>query len=214
MTVITPSYWLGELVKQSFFKDYPVKVINNGIDLNIFKPTPGNFREKMGITEKYMILAVAFGWGARKGLDAIVEISALLNENYRIVLVGTNASVDKLLSKNIVSVHRTANQKGLAEIYSAADVFINTTQEENFPAVNMEAVACGTPVVTFDSGGSKEMLDETCGRVVPCNDIEAMIRQIEEICEKGIIKKEDCLNKANDYSNSVTCEKYLKEYGI
>ncbi len=214
LTVITPSRWLGELVKQSFFKDCPVKVIPNGIDLEIFKPTAGNFRERMGITEKYMVLAVAFGWDAKKGLDAVLRLSELLDENYRIVMVGTNDSVDKQLPKNIISVHRTQNQRELAELYTAADVFINTTREENFPTVNMEAVACGTPVVTFDTGGSKEMLDATCGRAVPCEDIEAMKKQIVEICEKGILNREDCLLKAKTYAKDISFDNYMKEYNL
>lgn len=212
LTIITPSKWLGDLVKQSFLKSYPVKVINNGIDLSVFKPTPSNFKENMGINEKYIVLAVAFGWDKRKGLDTIIELSKILDDSYRIVLVGTNDRVDKFLPKNIVSVHRTQNQNELAQIYSAANVFINTTREENFPTVNMEALACGTPVVTFNTGGSPEMLDDSCGRVVRCDDISGMRTQIENICKNGILKQEDCLKKAQSFANEIFYKAYLEEY--
>ncbi len=214
LTVITPSQWLCDIVKQSFMGEYPVKVINNGIDLSIFKPTESKILENLGLKDKHIVLGVAFDWGEKKGLDAVIELSELLSDDYRIVLVGTNSAVDKLLTDKIISVHRTENQRELAEIYSLADVFINTTREENFPTVNMEAVACGTPVVTFDTGGSKEMLDNSCGRVVGCDDIEAMKKEIENICEKGILKKEDCVKKAQSYAKEISYEKYLKEYNI
>lgn len=159
ITIVTPSEWLAGLVKESYLKDYPVKVINNGIDLNVFKPTESDFRKKYALENKYIVLGVAFGWGRRKGLDVFVELARRLDkEKYKVVLVGTDDNVDKLLPENIISIHRTQNQTELAKIYSAADVFANPTREENYPTVNMESVACGTPVVTFNTGGSPEIL--------------------------------------------------------
>lgn len=214
MTVITPSKWLGDLVKESFLKSCTVKVINNGIDLSVFKPTESDFRKNNGITEKYMVLAVAYGWGEKKGLDAVIELSKLLGSDYRMVLVGTNATVDALLPDNIISIHRTQDQKQLAEIYTAADVFANPTREEVLGLVNIEALACATPVVTFDTGGSAETLDETCGRVVACNDVTGMKAQIEEICEKGILKEKDCLKRATSYAKDTSYKRYVEEYKI
>ena len=209
MTIVTPSEWLASLVKESYLKDYPVKVINNGIDLNVFKPTESNFREKYGCENKYIVLGVAFGWGRRKGLDVFIELAKRLDkEKYKIVLVGTDDNVDKLLPENIISIHRTQNQTELAKIYSAADVFANPTREENYPTVNMEAVACGTPVVTFNTGGSPEMLDETCGSVVTKDDIDAMCAEIIRICETKPYSEEACFKK----SRSFDMNKRFKEY--
>lgn len=172
MTIVTPSKWLAELAKESYLKGYPIEVINNGIDLDVFKPTPSNFRGRYGIpAETHIVLGVSFAWGYRKGLDCFVEMAEKLGEQYQIVLVGTDDEIDKNLPQNIISIHRTQNQKELAEIYSAADVFAMPTREENYPTVNMEAIACGTPVVTFDTGGSPEMLNEKVGRVVPVDDV-------------------------------------------
>ncbi len=209
LTIITPSEWMAGLVKQSFLKDYPIKVINNGIDLNIFKPTKSNFREKYNLKDKYIILGVAFGWGKRKGLDIFIELSKRLDNSYQIVLVGTDDNVDKELPQKIISIHRTQNQNELAEIYTAADLFVNPTREENYPTVNMEAIACGTPVVTFNTGGSPEMLDSTCGTVVKKNDIDGIYNEIKRVCETQPYSKDDCLKRAESFDKNLRFTEYL-----
>ena len=212
MTIVTPSAWLADLVKQSFLKEYPVCVIPNGIDLNIFRPAGSQFRQERELENKKIVLGVAFGWSDKKGLDVFIELSQKLPESYQIVLVGTNPEVDKLLPKNILSVHRTQNRQELAQIYSAADVFVNPTREENYPTVNMEALACGTPVLTFQTGGSPEMLDESCGRVVPCDDVEALEKEILHICTDKPFAKADCLKKAGTFDQTQRFKEYLKLY--
>lgn len=200
MTIVTPSEWLAGLARESYLKQYPIEVINNGIDLNVFKPTHSNFREQYGIPgDKYIVLGVSFAWGYRKGLDCFVEMAEKLGEQYQIVLVGTDDEIDKNLSQKIISIHRTQNQKELAEIYSAADVFAMPTREENYPTVNMEAVACGTPVVTFRTGGSSEMLNEEVGRVVPADDVNEMMSEIRKICENVRLSSEKFRSKAQEY---------------
>ena len=114
LTIITPSKWLADKVKESFLKDYPVKVINNGIDLSVFKPTESDFRKKHNLEDKFILLGVAFGWDKRKGLDVFVELSKKLDDNFKIVLVGTDDEVDSKLPDNIISIHRTNNQQELA----------------------------------------------------------------------------------------------------
>lgn len=210
MTIVTPSEWLAGLAKESYLKEYPIQVINNGIDLDVFKPTHSNFREQYGIPEdKYIVLGVSFAWGYRKGLDCFVEMAEKLGKQYQIVLVGTDDEIDKNLPKNIISIHRTQNQKGLAEIYSVADVFAMPTREENYPTVNMEAIACGTPVVTFETGGSLEMLDDKTGIVVEANNIEATVKAIKDICEK---KKCDDEEYIVAYSKEFDMKKKFAEY--
>lgn len=213
MTIVTPSKWLADLVKQSYLKDYPVKVINNGIDLDIFKPTQSNFREKHNLKDKFIVLGVAFGWGKRKGLDVFVELSKRLDSNkYQIVLVGTDNNIDAQLPSNIISIHRTQNQVELAEIYTAADVFANPTREENYPTVNMESIACGTPVLTFRTGGSPESLDENTGLVINCNDIDAMEKEIIRICETKPYSVEDCLKRAKRFDMNDKYKEYIELY--
>ena len=210
MTIVTPSRWLADLVGQSFLKEYPVEVIHNGIDLSVFRPRENRFREMHGISpDKHVLLGVAFDWGVRKGLDVLLELTRNLDPKaYQLVLVGTNEEVDKQLPPNVISVHRTQNQQELAEIYSVADLFLNPTREDNYPTVNMESLACGTPVLTFCTGGSPEMLDETCGAVVPCDDVVAFRNEILRICEQRPYSAEQCMTKAKTFDQ---CEKY-QEY--
>lgn len=187
-------------------------MINNGIDLSVFKPIENDFRKKNGLIGKKIVLGVAFGWGVRKGLDVFIELAKRLSDDYQIVLVGTDNYVDKQLPANIISIHRTQNQKELAEIYTAADVFVNPTREENYPTVNMEAIACGTPVVTFRTGGSPEIPDETCGSVVDCDDIDAMESEIQRICEEKPYSVAACLKRAKSFDLNDRFEEYVELY--
>lgn len=214
MTIVTPSQWLADLVKESFLKDYTVKVIHNGIDLSIFKSMPNNFREKYGIPEnKKILLGVAFGWGIRKGLDVFLELEKRLDPHkYQIVLVGTDDKVDKQLPAGIISIHRTQNQQELAEIYTAADLFVNPTREENYPTVNMESLACGTPVLTFRTGGSPEILHETTGAVVECDDVDALEQEIIRICNEKPYSTKACLYRAKSFDMNERFEEYIKLY--
>lgn len=212
LTIITPSKWLAGEVKKSFMKDYPVKVINNGIDLSVFKPTESDFREKYGIgKDKFVLLGVAFGWGKKKGLDVFIKLSERLDKNkYAIVLVGGNAETDKLLPKDIISIHRTQNQTELAEIYTACDLFVNPTREETYPTVNMESIACGTPVITFNTGGSPEILSEKTGLIVDCDDIDALQRGIEGVCKKNIFSRTDCVEQAQFFDMNILFQEYVE----
>jgi len=212
LTIVTPSHWLAELVGESFLKDYPVKVIHNGIDLTVFKPTESDFRKKHGCEGKFVLLGVAFGWGARKGLDVFVELASRLDDRFQIVLVGTDDAVDRNLPEGIISIHRTQNQAELAEIYTAADLFVNPTREDTYPTVNMESLACGTPVVTFQTGGSPECIDPACGSVVPCDDIDALEQEILRIAETKPYSLDACLNKAKEFDMNQRFEEYVKLY--
>lgn len=214
LTIVTPSEWLAGEVKKSFMKDYPVKVINNGIDLSVFKPTESNFREKYGIgNDKFLLSGVAFGWGERKGLDVFIKLSERLDKDkYAIVLVGGNAETDKLLPKDIISIHRTQNQTELAEIYTACDLFVNPTREEVLGLVNIEANACGTPVLTFDSGGSPECINKKSGSVVSCDDIDGLINEIERIRNERPFTKENCILRAEEFDADKKFEEYTELY--
>lgn len=212
LTIVTPSQWLADLVKQSFLKDYPIKVINNGIDLSIFKPTDSDFRKKFNCEDKYILLGVSFGWGKRKGLDVFIELAKRLERDYQIVLVGTNALRDQELPDNIVSIHRTDNQIELAEIYTAADLFVNPTREEVFGLVNVEALACGTPVLTFQTGGSPECIDSECGTVVRCDDIDGMEQEIRRIRTQHSYKEESCISRARLFTRDNMNMKYIELY--
>ena len=159
LTLVTPSKWLSNLVRKSYLKNYDVIVINNGIDTNIFKPTTSNFRKNHNILNKKVILGIANVWDKRKGLDDFLKLSKVLNTDYVIVLIGLSKKQIELLPNNIIGITRTENQQELVEIYSTSDILFNPTYEDNYPTVNLEAIACGTPVLSYDTGGSIEFTD-------------------------------------------------------
>ena len=213
LTFVTPSKWLADLVNNSFLKSHRVAVINNGIDLSVFKPrTNRPDCLKRVSSNKFILLGVSFRWGKSKGLDVFVELSKRLPDNYQIVLVGTNVQIDSVLPENIISIHRTNNQTELSEIYSLADLFVDPTSEDNYPTVIMEALACGTPVLTYDTGGCSEMLNETCGSVVECNDIYALEKEIIRICETKPYSRGNCLKKSRSFDKNICFSKYISLY--
>ncbi|QUA54041.1 glycosyltransferase [Aristaeella lactis] len=216
LTIVTPSQWLEGLVEQSFLNCYPIKVVTNGIDLSIFKRTISTFKQEHIIpADRYVVLGVAFSWNNNKGLDCFIELAKRLNpEKYVIVLVGTDENVESYLPKHIISVQKTKNQQQLAEIYSVADVFVNPTRQEVLGLVNLEALACGTPVITFNTGGSPECVDETCGCVVDCNDVDGLEKQIRYICENHPFTHEMCEQRARKFCKENMLSKYLELYKI
>lgn len=188
LTIVTPSKWLAELVKQSFLNEYPVRVINNGIDLSVFKPTESDFREKYGLIGKKIILGVASVWDARKGLNDFIKLADLIDSDTRIVLVGVNKKQKKHLPKNIVAIEKTNNAKELAEIYTAADVFFNPSVEETFGMTAVEAMACGTYTIVYDHTAVAEIIPVGYGEVVKSGNAEAVAQKINTI--KRILFKE------------------------
>lgn len=194
LTIVTPSQWLANLVKVSYLKEYSVKVINNGINLDVFKPRKGNFRDRFNLNGKHIILGVASVWDRRKGLKYFIELATKLDSNQVIVLVGLKPEQIKQLPKNIIGITKTNNVDELVNIYSDADVFLNPTLEDNFPTTNLEALACGTPVLTFNTGGSVESVDLKTGKIL---DKEVSMNDFR----KTII---DFLNKKN-YQTEIEC---------
>lgn len=177
VTLITPSHWLAGLVKESFLKEYPVEVVHNKINYDIFKPTPGDFRLRHGLQEKKIVLGVASVWEKRKGLDDFVALSGMLDDRHQIVLVGVSPEQAQRLPKNIMTIARTNSPQALAEIYSAADFFVNPTYEENYPTVNLEARACGTRIICYDTGGCCETIGEA-DILVPKGDVQAIAQTL------------------------------------
>ena len=163
LKLITPSQWLADLVKESFIKEYQVEVIRNIINKDIFKPTKSDFRKKYCLESKKLILGVASVWEERKGLKDFLTLSNMLDNKYKIVLVGLNNKQIKFVNKNfpdILALPRTNSAEALAAIYTAADIFLNLTYEDNYPTTNLEAHACGTRCVTYRTGGSIESVND------------------------------------------------------
>lgn len=208
MTIITPSYWLAEIVKKSFLSIYDIRVIHNGIDLSKFKVIPSDFKYNHGLTNKKIILGVASVWNEKKGLSYFNQLAHQLNDEFKIVLVGIDKNQNKKLNKNILAISRTNNIKELAEIYTAADVYVNPTLEDNFPTTNIEALACGTPVITFDTGGSSESLNEVTGMVIEKGNFQILYKTILNFNYEKKNSRE-CINQAQIFRKNDVYKKYL-----
>lgn len=168
--LITPSEWLANLVRQSFLSKYDVKVVHNTINADVFKPTSSDFRQRYGLGKRFIVLGVASKWSERKGLKDFVRLAKELDpKKYAVVVVGLSEKQIgqvKSMANCILALPKTNGQRDLVEAYSAADVFFNPTVEDNYPTVNLEAEACGTPVITFDTGGCRETVKRTDSSVV------------------------------------------------
>jgi len=211
LRIVTPSKWLASLVKQSILKEYEVSVINNGIDLEIFKPSISSFREEYSLQDKFIILGVASNWGDHKGLYDFMSLSDRIGSHCQIVLVGLSEKQKKEIPKSILGLNHTENVQELVNIYSAADVFVNPTTEDNFPTVNLEALACGTPVVTYDTGGSAESIDETCGIIVEKGNGDQLVHAVLK-SEELPLSKEACRIRAKRYDSKDKFLEYLNLY--
>ena len=204
MVIVTPSIWLGDLVKKSFLKEYRLRVINNGVDLNKFRQvdTVDN-KKKFNLARQKTILGVANIWDKRKGLDDFLKLRLYINPGYQIILVGLSKQQITGLPEGITGMERTENLNELTGLYSLADVFINPTYSDNFPSTNIEALACGTPVITYDTGGSGEAVDEFTGRKVKKGDIDGLVRSIEELTstKNSDILRAGCRQRAEKLYN-------------
>ena len=193
LTIVTPSEWLGDVVRTSFLGTYDIQVINNGVDTSVFKPTESNIREKLQLTNAFMILGVASVWDRRKGLKYFLELSSKLKKDEKIVLVGVSDEQIKGLPENIIGISRTNNVNELAELYSLADVFVNPTLEDNYPTTNLESQACGTPVITFRTGGSPESIQEFSGIITKSKTVEEIRKSIDGIKNDERYKNADAI---------------------
>jgi len=185
ITIVPVSNWLEGEVKKSFLKNCNVKTIHNGIDVHQFVYKESDFKKAHSIENKFLLLGVASPWDKRKGLKYFIELSKILSDDCKIVLVGLSKKQIEKLPQNIIGLERTKNVKELAELYSAADVFVNPTLEDTFPTTNLEAQSCGTPVITFKTGGSPEAISSLTGIVVEKDNISDLVNAIYEVRKKG-----------------------------
>lgn len=177
LTLVTPSYWLKELLAKSFLAQYPCEVIHNGINTNLFKPT-----YDAELTKKYenklVLLGVASIWEQRKGLNDFIKLSTMISDNYKIVLIGLTEEQKKSLPTAIDGVLRTDSAEQLAAYYTLSHRFINPTYEDNYPTTNIEALCCHTPVIAYDTGGNKEVSIKPFMTIVPQGDLEAIVHEL------------------------------------
>lgn len=184
LTLVPVSNWLAGDVRQSFLSDCRMVVIHNGIDVHIF--TPRNIQKSaLKLENKFLIIGVASVWSTRKGLEDFMRLRKMLSDDFQIVLLGLTDKQIKALPRGIVGINRTNSVEELADYYSVADVFVNPTWEDNFPTTNIEALACGTPVITYRTGGSVEAVSQGTGMIVEQGDLEGLSNAVQYICKKG-----------------------------
>jgi glycosyltransferase involved in cell wall biosynthesis len=184
--IIVHSQWLKGLVEQSFLNIYPVHHIFSGIDLNVFKPVKDNLvKDRYNLHGKKIILGVASKWDTRKGLSDFVKLIPYLIKEWKIVLIGLSEKQINSLPPEIIGITRTESIDELATLYSSADVFVNPTWLDNFPTTNLEALACGTPVITYNTGGSPEAIDNETGFVIDVGDLPGLVKAIESVLNNG-----------------------------
>ena len=205
MTIITPSNWLAGLVKKSFLSEYPVKIIRNGIDTSKFFRIKSDFRKIHGLENKFLILGVSTAWDEMKGLGDYIKLADILGTDYKIILVGLTKKQKENLPEKIFGIERTNSVEELVKIYSTADLYANLSYCENYPGTNLEAAACGTPVLTYNSGGSPE--SALNGIIIPRGDINKTAEKIKNFRENP-----DSINMNNINRSEIDTKKTLDEY--
>ena len=211
--LVAPSDWTKAQIAASFLRDRPVTVIKNGIDLQAFVPRRSDFRKRYGLEDAFLVLGVSAFWTQEKGLDVFAQLAKELPLPFRVVLVGEIDQKTKSLLPQVLFIPPTRDAVALAEIYSAADVFFNPTREEVLGLVNVEALACGTPVVTFPTGGSPECIDESCGICLATPTAQAAREAIQRM-ERGelLFKTEDCTQRGQHFDKRKCMAEYQYLY--
>lgn len=201
--IVTPSIWLAKKVEESFFYRYPIRIVNNGINTDIFKPVVSEFKKNININNKKVILGVSNNWNNKKGFNDFVKLSRIIDEDTIILLIGLSKKQIKNLPKNIIGLLKTNDINKLAYIYSAADYFFNPTYEDTYPTVNLEALSCGIPVITYDTGGCAETVEGYNGVVVRQGDLEKVNQLIRfwggNGKQYGIMKNVSISDRLSEY---------------
>lgn len=209
LTIVTPSLWLADLVKQSFLSEYNIRVIHNGVDLSIFQrdDETQSLRNRYQLGNQKVILGVASSWSYRKGLNYFIDLSKLLSNEFRIVLIGLSKKQIDNLPNSIIGIEHTKSLSELVKWYSCASVYVNPTLDDNYPTTNLEAQACGIPIITFKTGGSPESVKN--GLVTENKTVEALYDSIKKIVDHNyssspqieFFSKETCIKEYRELYN-------------
>lgn len=217
LTIVGCSDWIKNLAKESpIFRNKQLVRIYNGVDTDIFHPKKENkFRETYGLTGQFIILGMANKWLQDMNKETFRKIRETLLPDELIVIVGCSEEQKSELKQyfNVLSIGYISNRNKLAEIYSAADVFVNMTFEDTLPTVNMESICCGTPVITYNSCGSPELISPgITGYVIPQKSVKELRNAINRI-KQGFIDKEKCAYVGkNKFDKRRQYKEYLQLY--
>ena len=210
LSVVGSSDWIADLARRSLLKNGKISTIHTGIDTSVFTPEGESVRKDLGLEDKFVVLGMANKWLMKENTEILNDFINNTPENYHLVLVGAEGkNTDKVTYIDFVS-----DKPSLARVYRAADVFVNTTFEDTLPTVNIEALGCGTPVITYDSCGSGEIVGEGCGYVIPQLDFSALLKALEKIEKSGRASYSEKCRKhiCENYNSETQYEKYLEIY--
>lgn len=216
LTIAACSDWIADFARESYLKDKRILTIHNGVDMQIFRPAEvsDGFKEFQAVSGgKFKIIAVSSPWYPAKGELDIYKLRTMLSEDeYEIIMVGLSADQMKNLPAGITGIQRTTNVQELAQLYSDADVLINPTYADTFPTVNLEALACGTPVITYKTGGSPEAIDDKTGLVIEQGNVTELANAIMWL-RQNPLSSDDCRKRAEECFDKDKCfEKYVELY--
>ena len=209
LTIVAVSGWLNDIVKQSILKEKRLELIHNGIDIKRFHPVE-NVDNHYHFQGKKVLLGVVASWTVEKGFYDFISLSKHISDEYCIVMVGVNDSMKKKLPHNIIGINKTENLETLSQLYSRALVLLTLSHNDTFPTTNLEALACGTPVITYPTGGSPEAVDDKTGFVVEAGDFDKVIEAIKIIDTNGkAYYSQNCRTRALEYFDK---DKQLAKY--
>ncbi|MFI3792192.1 glycosyltransferase [Streptococcus uberis] len=216
LTIVTPSNWLSEQFKKSFLGHNNVRTIHNGIDISCFKPSFIFDSNRENISTKKQLLGVASVWDYRKGAEFFYKLSRDLGNEYHIRMVGVDDSIESYVKSNNLNIElikKTNSRQELVDLYTQADILINPTLQDNFPTVNIESLACGTPVITFDTGGSGEsIINEKTGLIIKKGSYDMLLKAIKKWPKKNQDIVLNCVEHSKLFDKKVIYSKYIKLY--
>ena len=214
LIIITVSDWVGTLYKESFLKGYPIRTIYNGVNTQIFLPTQNELKNRLGLTDKFVLLGVASPWYALKGYDDYILLSTVLPDDCVIIMIGLTQKQIKTLPPNIIGIERTEKEQDLAQYYSMADVTLNLSYQETFGMTTIEGMACGTPGIVYNRTASPELVSQETGIIVEAGNIESLLNAIMTIKSRGKNNySEDCISRVSRYFDKDTqFSEYIKLY--
>ena len=212
LQLIVPSRWMQTIVMQSYMKDYSIRVLPNGIDLDVFVSVVGDFREKYGLTDKFIVLGVSSFWNEMKGVEFFNRLAKDLDkEQCQVVLVGK--AEEGVLCDEILHIPATNNIQELCELYTAADVFVNPTLQETQGLTTVESFACGTPAIVFNAGGAAECVDDSCGLIVERGEYQNLLDSVLRVHKREVsFDKQDCIRVAQKYDTRQLYKSFIQLY--
>ena len=208
--VVGVSKWIINCSKNSILKKAKHKVIYNGVDVEIFKQTDSDIRQKNRCENKFVILMVSNNISKVKGYNEMLYLSTLNQEEFQVIVIGKNPNNLKI-PNNVIHIEHTESQIELAKFYSAADVCVNTTQHETFGLVTAEAMACGTPVIVYNNTASPELVGEGCGVVISKDDKYANLKDAIYLIKKQS-KEFFSVNCRNYAEKMFSCNQMVDSY--